>query len=207
MTDTITIPASGKFEVIVDCRVFTCLSATAEFKLQLGNRTKQLMNAGQSTGGPASQVFHRITFYNLTASVCDVTFYAGLDPYVPQNVVNNTITATATISNSLTGCVEATPAQFLKPSSTPGTPVKLTAAQTYFRKATIKAVKTLDGLSATANAGDVVIGASATASQQPITLAPGDEYTIEAPVGAKYDFRNWYLDVANSGDGVVVIYS
>lgn len=107
------------------------------------------------------------------------------------------------IVNQIESCVACTPVQILvSPASTD--PTVLAAAGTYFRKATILAFKTL---AAGANTSAVKLGRSTTASQQPISIAAGASYTLEAPVGAKWDLNAWNIVIGTAGDGVVVIYS
>jgi hypothetical protein len=74
----------------------------------------------------------------------------------------------------------------------------------WFREAQFIAVKTLGG---TANTGNVRAGASATLNELPILMEPTDNWSIKAPLGCRYDFRDWYFSVATGGDGIVVIYS
>jgi hypothetical protein len=182
-------------------KVFAVISATGSFDIELDNDGKQSMVSGRKISGEA---FKRVRFYNTSGASNTITYYAGNDDIELSTPISaDGSAATATIVPEAVSS-----SQFLKTSSAPGTPVALTAAATYFQHATIIARKSLDGASgAGANAGNVVIGASATANQQPLLLAPGDEVTVQAPVGKKRNFSNWYLDVANSGDGVVVIYS
>lgn len=109
----------------------------------------------------------------------------------------------AAIINDINYCKLFVPQQFLKTNLAASAPVALAASQTYFRYALLLGCKALDG---TNNVGIVQIGASATASQQPIIINPGDTYVLPAPHGAKFDFQNWYLDTLNDADGVVAIY-
>ncbi len=109
------------------------------------------------------------------------------------------------IASDINCCVPATPQQFLVTQADhTAAPKALASTRTYFRRATILACKALDG---TNNTGDVQLGPSASASEQPFLLAPGDQVSLEAPTGAKWDFEDWYFTVASDGDGLVVIYS
>lgn len=110
----------------------------------------------------------------------------------------------AAIINDINYCKLTTALQFVQTNTAAGVPVALTANPTHFRKATVLGKKALDG---TVNVGNVNIGPSATASQQPYVIAPGDEVELAAPLGAKWNFADWFLDTLNDGDGVVVIYS
>ena len=202
---TITIPANGVSVLTAFGPIFTCLSCTATFKLTIGNQEERTVSAGQSIGSKDGAPVRHLVFRDTSGSNCTVEFEVGNEPIqVNQQIAAGTITSISNLANDIANCVAATPLQFAKPSSTPGTPVALTATQTFFRRATILAKKSLAGA---ANTGDVRIGPSATASQQPYVLAAGDEIVLEAPLGAKWNFQSWYLDVDNSGDGVVIIYT
>lgn len=109
----------------------------------------------------------------------------------------------AAIINDINYCKLATPLELLKTTTVAASPVAIASTQTFFRFALLMGCKALDG---TLNTGVVKVGASATASQQPITINPGDTYVLQAPVGAKFDFQSWYLAVASDNDGVVAIY-
>lgn len=106
------------------------------------------------------------------------------------------------IINDINYCKLTSPIQFAVNTNIATGPTPLSATQRYFRYVVITAVK---DESSAANTGAVKLGASATASKQPITLNQGDSYVIQAPVGSKYDFRDFYFTVANDGDGLVVI--
>ena len=108
------------------------------------------------------------------------------------------------LANGINYCVPCQPEQFATTTLIATGPTPIAASQTYFRKATILAKKALAG---TANTGNIQLGPSGTASEQPYTLGPDDEITLEPPLGAKWDFQDWYITVANDNDGVVVIYS
>ena len=95
--------------------------------------------------------------------------------------------------------------QFLKTTTTAAGPTALRSGTTTTRKFTLIACKGLDGPTASPNTGTVQIGMSATASEQPFELAPGDERTFENVNGA-YDLSKIYLTVATNDDGLVVIF-
>jgi len=201
---SITIPAKvgnrrGVCPVVVSGRVFACINATAEFTVQPEGGEKRDARKGSTWGNPGAARFDRLTFFNNTASDIDVTFFAGFEDNRPNTPLDGETVVPVELSMTA-----AIPAQFLKPNAAASPPVALTAAQTFFRKATLLAKKSLDG---TVNVGNVRIGASANANEQPFELAPGDEVTLQPAVGQKWNFQNWYLDVDNDNDGVVVIYS
>lgn len=96
--------------------------------------------------------------------------------------------------------------QLLKTSTAAAAPVQLAASATNFRTATMIACKSINGPSAGANTGRVQIGVSATDAQQPIEFNPGDERVFHAAAGQMLDLSQYYLKVANDGDGLVVVY-
>jgi len=194
----ITIPANGAHVESVQGRYFVCISATASFKVEPNTGGKIIIGAGGAFGGEKSKVFRRLTFHNTTGTDIDVSFYAGDEKYELNVPIDN-----GSVS-AIIGTASTTPQQFVKTSSTPATPVALSATSKLFQRATIIALKTLAGGT---NSGNVNLGASSTVNQQPYVLEPGDEIVLEAPIGKQWNFTDWYLDVANSGDGVVVIYS
>lgn len=204
MQKTFTLKANSQRVESVKGKVVACISSTGVFNVELDNGGYQELSTGRKISGDA---FKRVTFVDTSGSDNTITFYIGNEDITLPNVIQDASSSSTAIANNISSCIASTPSQILKTNGTPGTPVALTAAQTYFRKAIIIAQKTLDGLAGAANTGNVAIGASGTAAQQPILLTPGDSYVIDAPIGGKYDFRNFYLDVANAGDGVVVIYS
>lgn len=108
------------------------------------------------------------------------------------------------IANNIHNCVLCTPGQFVITTTGVAGITPLTTAATHFRKAILMAKKDLTG---TDNADIVALGPSAEANEQPIVLQPGDSYVLEAPLGAKWDFRDWNFLVAADNDGLVVIYS
>jgi hypothetical protein len=97
-------------------------------------------------------------------------------------------------------------AQFLKTTTTTAGPTPLSSTLLTCRKFSLIAAKGLNGPSASPNAGVVFIGQSATAGQQPIEMSPGDERSFGDANGPLMDLSKFYLTVATSGDGVVVIY-
>jgi hypothetical protein len=96
--------------------------------------------------------------------------------------------------------------QLLKTSTAAADPVQLSAAAKNFRHATMIACNSLNGPSAGPNTGRVQIGLSAATDEQPIEFNPGDERTFTAPAGGMLDLSQYYLKVANNGDGLVIVY-
>jgi len=107
------------------------------------------------------------------------------------------------IAGPIANCTEVVPTQITKTVAAIATPEALAANDTLFRRATLLGKKA----ARTNNAGIVYLGIGATNDTQALEINPGETVTIEAPVGCKYDLNDWYLDVLNAGDGVVVIYS
>lgn len=96
--------------------------------------------------------------------------------------------------------------QFLKTSSTSGTPVALKSTKTNFNQALLIGFNTL---SRTNNTGDVYIGFSSSANEQPILITPGGTYLLDFSLrytDSRPDLAAIYLDVATNGDGLVVVH-
>lgn len=112
----------------------------------------------------------------------------------------------AAIINDINYCKYVKPTQLAVSMGSAGELHAFSAADTprYFRKATILGKKSLDG---TSNVGAVHIGASGAEDEQPYTVNAGDEIILEAPVGAKWDLRDWSGVADENSDGLVIIYS
>jgi hypothetical protein len=209
---TVVIPAAvagtpGVVSQEVSGSVFYCVAATASFLIRVADQGAQTMSAGRTFGSPSApgRGFGSLTFENTSGSAITVTYWVGYENFVADPTVNvSTGEITATMSNTLAGAAAASPTQFAKTVASAGTPESLTAGASNFRKALLYAYKTV---ARGANTGNVRIGVGPAASSQIIQLSPGDEYIIEAPTGAKFDFQDWYIDADNNGDGVVVLYS
>ncbi len=96
--------------------------------------------------------------------------------------------------------------QFLITSTAAAAPVQLSSVVKNFRHATMIACKSINGPSASANAGLVQIGLSAVAGEQPIEFQPGDERSFSTASSQMLDLSQYYLKVANDGDGLVILY-
>lgn len=205
---SITLAAGAQTTVRARGTLLVCKSATAEFYFRPSGRAERTMNAGGRFGAASTNprnYWTYINFRNASGASNTIEFISADEAVEIALTVEATNTVLPTsISNEITACIAATPVQILKTSTAAAAPVALTAAQTYFRKAIVYGVNTLAGV---ANTGSVYIGPSATASQQPIEIAPGAEYVLEPPNGAKWNLADWYLDVGTNGDGVVVIYT
>lgn len=85
---------------------------------------------------------------------------------------------------------------------TPGTPVALASDGTFFTWALIQA-----GRATADNDGDVSVGGdTAYTSNRQTELAPGGSLLLQPPAGTKWDLNDWYLDGADTDDGVRVRY-
>jgi len=107
------------------------------------------------------------------------------------------------VLESLEGSVATTPKQIVKTVASPDTPEPLASEGSYFRTATILGKKA----ARINNTGVVYIGIGGTNDTQPYDINPGEAIELNAPPGEKYDLHDWYCDVVNAGDGVIIIYS
>jgi hypothetical protein len=202
---SVSIPANGVSVVVVgEASVFFCIATNGTFKVRPDNRDRVTVSqAGKKFGNPGAHPFNKLTFYNSTAAVVTATVWVGEEEYSDQNTtVTNSVSTT--FGNDIANCIDAVPSQFLKISNAAAAPVALAAAGTKFRWALLLGCKAQDS---TANAGSVFVGALGGAGQQPIEVFAGTAYVLPVPQGAKWDFGNWFLKVANDGDGLVVIYT
>lgn len=87
-----------------------------------------------------------------------------------------------------------------------GTPQALFSKMTNASYVLFKAGKSLDALNPVQNTGVVAIGHSAAVHEQTLDFQIGDERNYIAPAGMRFDLSRWYIDAANSGDGLVVVY-
>ena len=123
-----------------------------------------------------------------------------LHPDIITALVAAQTAATQPVSQSQATTV---PARFVKTVAATGTPEALAADGTFFRTAIFRGNKA----TRTPNVTVAYLGVTATDDEQSIILSPGEEVTITAPPGQKYDLNDWYLDVTTAADGVVVVYS
>ncbi len=203
MTVTVSIPANGTWVKVPvgDYIYFFVRAAASPFDVSFdGGRTwsTRYVNDQDKPPGPRP---NSINFRAYLGVGVDVTFEVGNSQFTAQSTaVTGNITAATT--NNIADNAAVVPLQFAKVGNV-ANPLPLANAVLYFRWCLIIAVKAVAG---TSNAGDVKIGFGADANQQPITLAPGDQYVLPIPVGAKVDFQNVHLAIATAGDGVVALY-
>jgi len=77
----------------------------------------------------------------------------------------------------------------------------LATCHVYFRRATVLG----KNAARTDNTGDVWFGPESTNDSQPFVVNSAGEAKIECQAGVKQDIADWYLDVANNNEGVVLI--
>lgn len=94
----------------------------------------------------------------------------------------------------------ATPADFFKTSSTPGTPVVLGASTIKFQSVTFLGYKSA-GVSNVGNVKVRPVGGSGW-----IVIAPQTDWELPVPRGTYFDASQFEIDVDESGDGVYVLY-
>lgn len=206
MINTISIPASGVNTVSVSpSNYFYCIASDAAFKVKTNLSDKIPMDTDKGFGNSNAKKWTKLTFYNSSEGSIDVTYWADTEPYETsvRTVSNTVITG---VTNTLANCAAATPSMLLKTANAADAPVALAASGTNFRWAWLLGVKDKKG---TTNQGSVFIGASSASDEQPLEILPGASGGIlfPIPVGAKWDFHDWYLKVSNDGDGLVVIYT
>jgi len=205
---TITIPAAtaqeGVFTMHTTGKYFLLTATNGAFTVITDKGDEYDFSETGSGFGPTTLPFGKLTFYNAGAGTVTLTFYVSNSPIKTPDVnVNSTVNVQqAPIQNTLAGCAGAGENQIVKVTGGGGGAIAIANPGTYFRSAIIIALQSLDRA---ANTGNVYLGAAA--AHQPITLTPGDTYTISAPTGAKRDLGNWYISADNGGDGVVVIYT
>lgn len=86
--------------------------------------------------------------------------------------------------------------------------VDASVAATYYAKLPV-ADATVMGLKApqTDNVGAVFLGLDSTDGMQPFRVLPGGEVYLTPPEKESWDLSDWWLDVAEAGDGVVILYN
>lgn len=202
---TITIPAattgSGVLTYKIGGSYFLLQSAGGAIQVQTDTgKTYNLVNPGDGFGDASSPAFRRLTFYNSAGTPVTVVFYASNEPIrIAETAINNSITATATLTNTLANC--ALEAENQAQLTYNGAAVQFAPAGTYWRRLIIVAQKSLDRA---ANTGNVYIGLGA--AHQPITLAPGAIWTFNADTGGKRDLGSWYMSADDDGDGISILY-
>jgi len=108
------------------------------------------------------------------------------------------------IANDIQCCIYDKPVQALITMAAGDPPGPMASLPTYYRWALLYGFKSESG---TNNVGTVKVGWNSGANKQPIAVAPGGLVVIEAPLGAKWNLQDLYMDVANDDDGVVIVYS
>lgn len=90
-----------------------------------------------------------------------------------------------------------------KTVTTAGTAEALASSVTYAKRVTIQA-----GKAGGANTGDIYLGDSTVdkTSNRCLAMATGDVYNPPIDSGDRIDLADIYIDAANSGDGVKILY-
>lgn len=203
---TIIIPAAGNSAGIKNYsargKYFLLEAASGPFTVKTDvGQTFNFQNPGDGFGDPNAKTFKQLYFSNLGGTPVTVTFYASPNAIrSATTALTSNVTATATLTNTLANCAFEPESQ-IQVNFVGAGAVAFAAAGTYFRRATIVAQQTAGRV---ANVGNVFIGASN--ANQPITLAPGGIWTIEADTGGKRDLGSWYVSAANNGDGITILY-
>ena len=111
----------------------------------------------------------------------------------------------SSIVNRIETCEYVVPRVLTKTVAAIATPEAIAPASPpiFFRKATVIGNKA----ARTANAGIVYFGTGSGNDTQAFALAAGAVIYINAPVGCKMNFADWWVDVATAADGVTIIYT
>lgn len=92
------------------------------------------------------------------------------------------------------------PAIVTKTNADTGTPVQITATDTWFTQAIIDGKRD----QTTANTGIVYIGPSAVDGENHLEVLPGSPLFLSAPAGHAWNLADFYMDVATASDGVMI---
>lgn len=97
---------------------------------------------------------------------------------------------------------KVTPVTAVKQVTDPGTPEPLSADDLFCSQLIIY------GRNGTRveNTDTVWLGWTATNGQQAYEITAGSQHIFKAPEGARYNLKEWYLDVTVADEGVVFIY-
>lgn len=202
---TINIPAAssqpGVANIHASGKYFKISALTAACTVLTSNNDEYAFSTTASGfGDDLSPRFGALTFYNNSASINTVTFYVADSPInLPDVNLTDSVTVQTALTNNLLDCALESEIQIQATSAT-GAATQFTAAGTYFRRVVIIAQKSL---TRGANTGNVYIGSNS--ARQPITLMPGDTWTLEADTGGKRDLGAWYVSADTAGDGVSII--
>jgi hypothetical protein len=207
MRHVITIPAAGNSAGVYPFQgpgkivLITATDGAFRLRTNLGDEYN-FDKSNQGFGDENSAKFSTLTFYNDTGVAVNVTFYVSDKPIKSPDVnVTSNVTATATLTNTLANCAAEADGQFQAASGPAGAAARFAAVGTYFRQAFLVAQRSLARVP---NTGSVYIGVSNAA--QPIELAPGDRWEIQADTGGKRDFGSWWVSADVAGDGLSIIY-
>ena len=196
----VTIPANGETYLNITGNSFHVKEADDTFEMAFNDGDYFAIEAGLGFQLPGEDYFQKLSFRNTSGSDIAIVIYVSslivLDNRLVQPIAP-TITVNSELVNDLTSCIKVAPTVDSR-TAVIATPGRLAgSANTFFRKVLVKAKDS--------NTDNVTLGISATASDRPITLAPGDEYFIEVPVGCKQDLYDWFIGVAVDNEGVDIV--
>jgi hypothetical protein len=200
---TIIIPATGVATEHGPGKFFLCTATNGAFTVRTSAGDEYDFsepNSGFSSSD--GRGWGTLTFYNRTAAPVTVIFQSSDSPIkLPDVAVANQapVSVTSTLTNTLATCADENENELQVTASAAA--AAFIGVATKFRRAILIAQKNLDRI---ANTGNVYIGVSA--GHQPILLAPGDTWIIEADTGAKRNFANWFISADNVGDGVSILF-
>jgi hypothetical protein len=104
--------------------------------------------------------------------------------------------------NPRDGMAKVTPTVLIKTVASTDTPEAISDTDIFCTKLTIQGQKAVQ----TDNTSDCYIGWESTNGTQAFLVGYGGSYTWVAPEGARYNLKDWYVDVGTNADGVVCIY-
>jgi hypothetical protein len=120
------------------------------------------------------------------------------------NALLTAIEALLTAISGNQGRTAATVTQDLITNANAAVPVPLAGAPTPFKWLMVIGSK---GWQEDYNADLVFIGPSSVDGEQPFEVSSGRPWIIEAPNDEVWDLADWYLDVKQVGDGLILFYS
>jgi hypothetical protein len=107
------------------------------------------------------------------------------------------------IVNYLSACEYVRPQVLIKTVTSITVPELISATDIFFRKATIIGNKS----ARVGNTGIVYIGVAGTNDVQAFAIASGAVAYLNAPVGCRMSFKDFWIDAATAADGVVIMYT
>ncbi len=198
----IVIPAAvggrpGTLKINQSFKVFRCTDLDNDF-YAIGGLTGAKIHVSVINQGFGSdtgkETYSSLTLLNLNGADVNATIYIG-DENLSEPQVTTTIDTSASVS---------TTAKLVVALGLAANPTVLGAGNFSFLKIIAQA-SLKRGIDV--NAGNVYVGAFNDNNKLYRTLAPGDELTIEAPLGKSRKLSDFYMNADNIGDGIVIEYS